>query len=74
MHDVTADIRHRKIVVFQEAFDGVPQFGPNQLRNIRGQHDIKAGVIDLPTHQVLGIGVERRTRVDNRVSLCNGGL
>ena len=65
VEDVAADVAHAEIVVGEEVFNGAPQLRVDEFRNVRGQDDVEPALIDVPPHQVFGVGIERGASGDD---------
>src|SRR5580698_7609822 len=65
MEDETANVRQAQIVVCEKALDGAPEFSSHKVRNFRGENNVEAIVIDVRSHHVFRVRIDRRTGVDD---------
>ncbi len=59
MEDVAANVAHGQIIVLKEALDGATELCADKFRNVRGQDNVEAAVINIPSHQMLCVGIKR---------------
>src|ERR1700739_989313 len=74
MKNKAANVVHTQAVVSEEVLDGVTKLCLNQLRHFRGEDNAKAFVIDVPSGQMLRVGIHRGARRnDARARILNAG-
>jgi hypothetical protein len=51
-----------QIVVREKILDGTTKLCADKFRNVSGEHNVKATVIDVPSHQVFRVRIKRGAR------------
>ena len=57
------DVFYRQAIVLQEIIDTQPEIAFGNVRNIRAQEDVKACIVELPTHDMFCFREEHRPAV-----------
>jgi hypothetical protein len=74
MEDEAANLPYVQVVVSEEVFYGATEFGVDKFWNFSRKDDVEAALIDIPSHQMLCVGIKRGARSkDARAGIFNAG-
>jgi hypothetical protein len=72
VEDEAANLPHTQVVISQETLDRITKLLADKFRNLSGKDNVEAAVIDVPSHQMFRIRVERRAGIkDARTRIFN---